>query len=1232
MVADFARTFAITNVISHPLSTPESMVLDISFDQGLLRIVNIYHKIPVDRDGHNLLHLLSSTLDPLVPTLLLGDFNTHSHLWSFPYTTISPWAAELVDWFDNQGLELLNPPRTATWRSHQDGVRPSVLDLALINEAAAISGQISPVSISFVDSVSSDHAALSLFWYPAEAIAIAPPPELTGYQVDPDFFDEWSKFFTALLPEPLPLTSVESLKAASISLHEDIDAASASVFKRRKYPDPRGVRWWNKDCNVALTAVYSHNLHGPARKVAIRTLRNVIAQSKRQWAHDFLHHTTNENLWEAAAWRKGRSIKRIPPLLTSHGVLSHNPVHMSAALQQRFFVTDRPQVEPLQPDDPPPLPSRDFIPITEEEIMAAIAPTSNKSAPGSSGIGYSLLKWAFKARPDRFVTIFNASISLGYHPWKEALVVIVPKPHKPNYTLPKAYRPISLLECCGKLLEKIIARRILSDAHTYDILPNSQFGSRDYHCATDAALCLVHHTQAAVKCHFVASVILFDISGFFDNINIERITQIFRNLGFAPNLCTWVQSFLSDRQVRLSFNGFKSDPIALDHGTPQGSPLSPILSALFTSPLLKLINTTWKRRGLNMYVDDGAIFSCGVSHISSATLAREGFTEITRWLARNGLKADPDKSEFISFAPNLSEERIGGTVTDIRLSDTFGDYGVHRSDIVRYLGIYIHHKFQWKHHVTIMANHARSTIRALSILGNSVRGLDFANWRRVFHSLILPILTYGFPLYSSQSRIKGILNILQIAQNDAVRKISGCFKTTPIIPLHFLIAIPPIKHTITKLTSQFKIRVANLPPTHLLRTLTTFNPAADWHLSTNPETALTRLLPLHAPFFTFPSHPYQTKWVHPQVRDKTVLPINPATKEYTRSLIHLPLHNSYSIFIRILTVPSPPFAAGFIVCRGERLVHSGTSLAPTRNGALLQALLQGLTYDSFSNEIQIFLPDRSISESIFSTSKHPFLFLSRALIDQMILFLSAHSLHIINFHRYSVKRAGLPGKTVFQEFTEREQHAIFPLPPHSLLRPKDVLIQDLQEEYIQTIRASRIWQSVTLPDGRPPPFILGALSRKDWRTFASAIQLASYHAFHKWYSETFRRGADDNNICPCSDPTPPSPSGSTRSDTSGYNRLMAEFLATHTPPPSPRDTLPRHQRQQPRLRRQIFYNTINHVLYTCPLHTSPRRCIFGLRPSEEFIFGTFEGGSQLGAFQRATNRLLRPLPPRPDPP
>jgi len=406
---------------------------------------------------------------------------------------------------------------------------------------------------------------------------------------------------------------------------------------------------------------------------------------------------------------------------------------------------------------------------------------------------------------------------------------------------------------------KIIAKRVLSDIHHYDILPPTQFGSCDYHCAVDAALCLVHNAQAAVRAGLVETVVLFDIQGFFDNINITRVVHIFRNLGFPPTLCNWIQSFLSERKVRLSFNGMKSDPIFLDHGTPQGSPLSPILSAIYTSPLLKFINSTWSRRGLNMYVDDGAIFSNAPHHEPSTRNATLGLQEITAWLGRNGLKCDTDKTEFISFPPRRPEHLIGRLITSIHpRTSASSSYTVERSSLIRYLGIFMHEHFDWTHHVTIMANRARSTVRALSILGNSVRGLDYANWRRIFHSLILPVLAYGFPLYSTQPRIKGLLDILQVAQNDAVRKMSGAFKTTPIVPLHYLMAIPPLPLTITKLTDVFRLRIQRLPPTHLLHTITTFNPAADWHLSLNPPTSLTRLLPVSFPPFIYPSPTYES--------------------------------------------------------------------------------------------------------------------------------------------------------------------------------------------------------------------------------------------------------------------------------------------------------------------------------------------------------------------------------------
>jgi len=841
--------------------------------------------------------------------------------------------------------------------------------------------------------------------------------------------------------------------------------------------------------------------------------------------------------------------------------------------------------------------------------------------------------------------IFNTSITLGHHPWSDALVVIIPKPAKPDYHLPRAYRPISLLECCSKLLEKIIAKHILSDSHHHDILPNTQFGSHDYHCTTDAALCLVHNAQAAVWAGFTASVVLFDIQGFFDNINIDRIIHIFHNLGFPLSLCSWLRSFLSNRCIRLSFNGFKSDPIILNHGTPQGSPLSPILSAIYTSPLLKHLNSSWVHRGLNMYVNDGAIFANAKTHSLSSLNATRGLQEITEWLGRSGLKCDTDKTEFISFSPPRSMVHINGPLIPAIHPHTSASssYTVERSSIIRYLGIFIHHRFDWTHHVTIIANHARSTIRALSILGNSVWGLDYANWHKIFHSLILPILTYGFPLYSTLARNKGLMDILQVAQNDAIRKMSGAFKTTPIVPLHYLMAIPPITLTLSKLTDVFRLHVQRLPPFTLIHTLTTFNPATDWHLSLNPPTPLTRLLPNLFPPFNFPSPIYKSIWTHPRVRDNTIIALSRESKEATKELIRTPSYNTFHLFVRLLTIPSPPFAASFLLFCGQTLIHHGVMRDSSRPRALFAAVCQGLTYAPLSNHIHIFLPDLSLLNYLFHLHKHALLDLSRSFTLLLSNFLSTDPMHHIDIFRYSIKWSGLLGMAQINSLSEEQQLIVFPLPPPSLVNPKARLLCLFQDQYDLLRHDSRIWQSIIQPDGKPPPFYLGALHHKDRHTSSSAVQLAFDHAFTCTYSQIFRTNTDDTLWCLCHGTPLPSCPSLPLSEQASFDHLMAIQHAnpclTVSPDPS-RASLSRPQRLTLSGRRHslqlsprvCYPNLTYHVLFECSPLSSPCRQIFGPFPFDAYIFGTFDGGFKLGKFQRATNRLLRPLPPRPDPP
>jgi len=521
-----------------------------------------------------------------------------------------------------------------------------------------------------------------------------------------------------------------------------------------------------------------------------------------------------------------------------------------------------------------------------------------------------------------------------------------------------------------------------------------------------------------------------------------------------------------------------------------------------------------------------------------------------------------------------------------------------------------------------MANRTCSTVCALGVLGNSIQGINYANWHKLFHALILPVLTYGFPLYATSHHNKGLLKILQTAQNDMVRKMSRAFKTTPITPLHYLVAIPPISLTIKKLSDTFTLRIQCLPPFTLLCTLPSSHPkAAFWHPSFISNTTLMQLLPLTFPPFTFPSPPSAHTWSHPQICNNTAIKINRKSKESTEHLIHTPEYNTFHLFVHVLTTPSPPFSSCFLLFHGQTLIYKGVTCNASRPHALFSALCEGLTYAHLSNHVRIFLPDLSLTNYLFHMHKHSLLLFSCLFSSLLLNFLSQDPLHHADLLRYSIKWAGLPGKAIWESFVDEEQRLIFPCPPTPLLNPKACLIQEWANLYLTLHREGCVWQSIIIPDGRPPPFCIGTLSCKDHHTFSAAIQLACDHAFTATYSNIFRANASDNTLCPCNYNTqPPSPLSH-----QSFDQLMA---IQYQQPRSPSTSPPPLPLQWPSPRKR---NTTQHVLFECHLHSSPRRCIFGRFPFDAYIFGTEDSGRKLSKFQHTTNTLLRPLPPRPDP-
>jgi len=169
----------------------------------------------------------------------------------------------------------------------------------------------------------------------------------------------------------------------------------------------------------------------------------------------------------ATQWCHGCQVNHIPPLITSDGKLVTSTSGIKDILLEYFFPTVPTPIPPCHPDNPPTHAPWTFADITKEEISLNLAKKSNTSAPGLIGIGYKLLKWCHFTSPSHLTTLFCAAITLGHHPWHNTKVVPIPKLNKADYRIAKTYRPISLLECCGKLLKKIVAKCILLDANCY---------------------------------------------------------------------------------------------------------------------------------------------------------------------------------------------------------------------------------------------------------------------------------------------------------------------------------------------------------------------------------------------------------------------------------------------------------------------------------------------------------------------------------------------------------------------------------------------------------------------------------------------------------------------------------------------------------------------------------------------------------------------------------------------
>jgi hypothetical protein len=220
----------------------------------------------------------------------------------------------------------------------------------------------------------------------------------------------------------------------------------------------------------------------------------------------------------------------------------------------------------------------------------------------------------------------------------------------------------------------------------------------------------------------------------------------------------------------------------------------------------------WNNSSLGMYIDDGILFVCAEEWTDVERILRARYTVCDEWLQHAGLAIEPDKTELLFFQKPFERNPMPSP-TQLLLpdQDACSYYMVRPVETLRYLRFFIHQCLKWEPHVHIMCNQARASIKALQVLGNTIRGLSMANWRIVLNAVCLLVMTWGVQLWYRTGGAKGLITMLQWVQNDTVKVVAGSFHTTPREALLELTRMLPMRHFVEKLTYTSTLRLYRLP-------------------------------------------------------------------------------------------------------------------------------------------------------------------------------------------------------------------------------------------------------------------------------------------------------------------------------------------------------------------------------------------------------------------------------------
>ena len=315
--------------------------------------------------------------------------------------------------------------------------------------------------------------------------------------------------------------------------------------------------------------------------------------------------------WTALKYTKPQQFKTTPALKDSLGNIATSMKDKETLVRKTAFPPP-PKSSLREPRIPA---GTAHLSITKEQVYYALMAQSTKKAPGPDKINFGILRMIWKWEDERMTEMVKQAIRLGYHPkeWKRARGILLEKGGKRDLTLVKSYRVISLLNCMGKVLEKVIAEQLSQLSENFLKLHPGQMGARKERCAIDAVASLVYEVQQRWSKKELAAALFMDVKGAFDHVSKTQLVARMLELEIDGDLIRWTRSFLTDRKLQLVIDGHNNQEKEVETGIPQGSPVSPILFLIYISGVFEQVEKELPGIVSLLFVDDLGFIASGIS-------------------------------------------------------------------------------------------------------------------------------------------------------------------------------------------------------------------------------------------------------------------------------------------------------------------------------------------------------------------------------------------------------------------------------------------------------------------------------------------------------------------------------------------------------------------------------------------------------------------------------------------